>query len=51
MDKIIYNVIDIRGDYAILLDENNIENTVALAFLPINVDIGDTICYENLIYS
>lgn len=51
MQKITYKVIDIRGDYAILIDSNNIENTVALALLPIQIDIGDTVEYENLTYN
>lgn len=51
MQKIIYKVIDIRGDYAILLDTNNIENTVALALLPIQIDVGDTVEYENFTYN
>lgn len=51
MQKITYKVLDIRGDYAILIDENNIENTVAMALLPIQIDIGDNVLYENLTYT
>lgn len=50
MDKIVYKVIDIKGDYAILLDNNNIENTVAMALLPINICVDDVVEYENLTY-
>lgn len=51
MDKIIYKVIDIRGDYVILIDQNNIEIIIALALLPIEICIGDTVEYENLTYT
>lgn len=51
MEKVIYKVLDIRGDYAILIDEKNIQNTVAMALLPIQIDVGDTVEYENLTYT
>lgn len=51
MEKRNYDVLDIRGDYAILIDENKIENTVAMALLPISIDIGDKVLYENLTYT
>ena len=45
-EPIYYTVQDIRGDYAILLDQNGIENTVAMALLP----LGDALIYEMLSY-
>ena len=49
-ERIYYTVQDIRGDYAILLDQNGIENTVAMALLPPGVDVGDALIYEMLSY-
>ena len=46
-----YTVKQIAGDYAILLTDDGIENTVALALLPIDIFEGDRIVWENLEYS
>ncbi|MBQ1234977.1 MAG: chorismate--pyruvate lyase [Oscillospiraceae bacterium] len=46
-----YTVKLISGDYAILLTDDNIENTVALALLPIDISEGDRLVWENLEYS
>ncbi len=48
-----YIVKDISGDYAILVNNNgyNIENPVALFFLPDDISVGCKIIYENLEYT
>ena len=50
-DRIKYTVKKINGDYAIMTDENGIENTVAMALLPIEITEGDTVLYENFVYT
>ena len=41
-------VIDIRGDYAIVkYDNTGIQSEVAIALLPIGIDIGDRLIFEN----
>jgi len=41
-------VIDIRGDYAyVKYDETNIVSEVALALLPVFVNVGDRLIFEN----
>lgn len=50
-DSIKYTVKKINGDYAIMTDENGIENTVAMALLPIEITEGDTVLYENFVYT
>ncbi|WP_409968947.1 shikimate kinase [Bengtsoniella intestinalis] len=45
-----YIVKDIRGDYAILVDNQGNENPVALALLPAAIDLGQTIAWENFEY-
>ena len=41
-------VIDIRGDYAIIkYDDTGIQSDVAIALLPIGVDVGDRLVFEN----
>lgn len=41
-------VIDIRGDYAIIkYDDTGIQSDVAIALLPIGVDVGDRLIFEN----
>ncbi len=45
-----YTVIDIQGEYGVLLDENGIENRVAMALLPVETDVGIKLHYENLEY-
>ncbi len=49
LEKIEYTVKDIAGDYAILVSEKG-ENQVALFFLPLEIEIGCTVIYENLEY-
>lgn len=51
MEKVVYKVKDIKGDYAILVDEKGIENMIAMALLPINITIEDTVEYEDLSYT
>ncbi len=50
-DKVFYTVIDIRGDYCILLSDNGIENPVAMFFMPDEVTVGCKIVYENFEYT
>lgn len=50
MEKILYIVRDIIGDYAILVDEKGDENNVAMFFLPENIAIGSKLCFENFEY-
>lgn len=51
MQEILYTVIKITGDYAILIDENGVENTVAMAFLPIEIIEGNKVLYKDFSYS
>ena len=45
-------VIDIRGDYAyVQYDETNIISEVALALLPLNVNVADRLIFENYEFS
>ncbi len=46
-----YHVKKISGDYAILVTNDGIENTVALALLPPEIDEGKKILWENLTYT
>ena len=46
-----YEVKDIAGDYAVLVDQNGVENRVAMALLPIETDVGVRLHYENLQYT
>lgn len=50
MESIIYEVIKINGDYVIMKTKDGIENTVAMALLPIELCEGDTVIYEELSY-
>lgn len=41
-------LIDIRGDYGIIkYDETGVESEVAIALLPLCVDVGDRLKFEN----
>lgn len=41
-------VIDIRGDYAVVkYDTTGVESEVAIALLPMGVDVGDRLVFEN----
>lgn len=50
-EKVIYTVCQISGDYAILMTQQGVENTVAMALLPIDLCEGDTLVWENLEYT
>lgn len=50
MGPIEMTVVKIRGDYAELLDENGVDNTVALALLPDGIDEGSRLRWENFSY-
>lgn len=51
MDKIIYTVLDISGEYVILIDSDGEKNPVAMALMPIEIAIGDVVEYADLTYS
>lgn len=45
-------VTDIRGDYAIVkYDQTGVESEVAIALLPLGVDVGDRLKFENYEFS
>lgn len=45
-------VVDIRGDYALVrYTDTGVESEVALALLPLGVDIGDSLKFENYEFS
>lgn len=46
-----YVVLKIEGEYATLLDENNNELFIALALLPIGIDVGTKLHYEMFEYT
>ncbi len=46
-----YIVTEIRGEYAILKDESGEELFIAMALLPMGVDIGCRLHYEMLEYT
>ena len=41
----------IDGDYAILVSDDGIENTVARALLPLETDEGMRLLWENFVYT
>ena len=46
-----YIVKDIQGEYAILTDlSDNSELFIAMALLPVDIDINTKLHYENLMY-
>lgn len=47
---VIYRVIRLDGDYAVLLSEEGIENNVARALLPPEIDVGSIVKWENFCY-
>ena len=49
MERNIYRVALINGDYAELKSDNN-ENTVALALMPEDIDEGDYVVFELIHY-
>lgn len=48
--RILYTVKNIEGEYAILADENGEELFIALALLPLGVDVGSKLLFEDLAY-
>ena len=51
MKPILYHVIKINGDYVIMETQDGVENTVAMALLPLEIAEGDTVLWENFVYS
>lgn len=51
MIPINYVVISFDGDYAILRDDNNNENRVAIALLPEGIRVGTKLLFEFFEYS
>ncbi len=51
MEPVTYKVLKINGDYAIMVTEDGIENTVAMALLPVEIAEGDTVLWENFTYT
>ncbi len=44
-------IIDIRGDYAFVkYDDTGVVSEVAIALLPIGVDLGDRLIFQNFSY-
>lgn len=50
MQPVKYKVLKIDGDYAIMITDDGIKNTVAMALLPIEICEGDTVLWENFEY-
>ena len=50
MEAVRYSVKRIDGDYAILVAADETENPVALALLPLEIEEGDTVIWENWTY-
>lgn len=51
MESVKYRVVKINGDYAIMVTEDGVENTVAMALLPVEIQEGDCVLWENFEYS
>ena len=51
MESITYTVRRIDGDYAILVSDDGIENTVARVLLPLETDEGMRLLWENFVYT
>ncbi|MBC8570358.1 DUF3006 domain-containing protein [Zongyangia hominis] len=51
MEPVNYTVRRIDGDYAILLSDEGVENTVARALLPMEIDEGTRLRWENFVYT
>lgn len=49
--SIYYVVVAIDGDYAVLRTREGVENRVAMALLPEDVDIGTRLLFENFEYT
>jgi hydrogenase maturation factor len=50
MEPVQYKVLKINGDYAIMVSDSGVENTVAMALLPMEIAEGDTVLWENFEY-
>lgn len=50
LETVIYRLVRIDGDYAVLAAEDGNENRVARALLPPEADEGNIIKWENLSY-
>ena len=52
MQEKVYTAIDIAGEYATLRDTSTGDELfIAMALLPLDVDIGSTLKYENFEFS
>lgn len=51
MEPVVYRVVRISGDYAMMVTEDGIENTVAMALLPIEIEEGSKVLWENFTYT
>ena len=51
MEPVVYHVKKINGDYAVMVSEEGVENTVAMALLPLEITEGDTVLWENFTYT
>lgn len=51
MEPVYYTVRKINGDYAIMTSDEGIENTVAMALLPMEIAEGDRVLWENFSYT
>ncbi len=50
MEPVCYTVRRIDGDYAILLSDSGVENTVAMALLPPETDEGTRLLWKDFEY-
>ena len=50
-ESVLYEVTKINGDYVIMKTQEGVENTVAMALLPIEIAEGDQVLYEMLSYT
>lgn len=51
MEPVYYTIRKINGDYAIMISDEGVENTVAMALLPIVISEGDRVLWENFTYT
>ncbi|MBR6790259.1 MAG: chorismate--pyruvate lyase [Oscillospiraceae bacterium] len=51
MEKVIYTVIRLDGDYAVMVSEEGVENTVARALLPMEIEEGTKLLCEMFMYT
>ncbi|MCI8650421.1 MAG: hypothetical protein HFG20_09930 [Anaerotruncus sp.] len=51
MEPTYYTVMKISGEYAILISDSGVENTVAMALLPPETDEGIRLLCENFSYT